>query len=148
MTAMWNWKRAKRPDDHTVAAGFTLLEVLVAVAVVAIALVPLLRLHLLSTDAVVRAQDLTTAVLLAQGKIATFVPGSALQTGEEDGTFEDQELARFRWHTAVNEHVLPPAELSPGVPVEEIKVWHIAVTIRWTDGLSERHYTLETYASQ
>ena len=48
--------------------GFTLLEVLVAVAIVGVSLVMLLRLHLLSLDATLAAQDLTTAVLLAEGK--------------------------------------------------------------------------------
>jgi general secretion pathway protein I len=161
---MWNWRQAKggalllpcqsgrvhgpQRSNNAAPAGFTLLEVLVAVAIVAIALVPLLRLHLLSLDAIVRAQDLTTAVLLAQGKMAT-LPGSTLQTGEEDGIFEDPELAKYRWHTTITEHALPPLAPSPGGgPVEEIKIWHIAVTVRWADGLSERHYTLEAYAPQ
>jgi general secretion pathway protein I len=148
---MWNWKRVRRAG-HGLPAGFTLLEVLVAVAVVAIALVPLLRLHLLSLDATVRAQDLTTAVLLAQGKLATMAPGPTLQTGEEEGAFEDPELVRFRWHTTVTEHVLPPLTPPPSTPGQpaappaDIKVWHIAVTVRWADGQSERNYTLDTYA--
>ena len=151
MMAMWNWRRV-RQTGHGMAAGFTLLEVLVAIAVVAIALVPLLRLHLLSLDATVRAQDLTTAVLLAQGKLATLAPGPALQSGEEEGAFDDPELVRFRWHTTVTEHVLPPLTLptstqgQPPEPPAEIKVWHIAVTVRWADGQSERNYTLDTYA--
>lgn len=160
MMGMWNRRRARisvisSPPPHPAAAGFTLLEVLVAVAVVAIALVPLMHLHLRSLDATIRAQDLTTAVLLAQGKMATLSPGRGLQSGEEDGNFEDPELSRFRWHTAINEHVLPALVPSPGstqggtqpTPPQEIKIWHIAVTVRWADGQSERQYTLETYAT-
>jgi general secretion pathway protein I len=65
---MWNARAAKssRAFSQLYAAGFTLLEVMVALAIVAIALVPLLRLHLLSLDATMRAQGLTTATLLAQ----------------------------------------------------------------------------------
>ena len=77
---MWNRRRVK-PRAPTRAAGFTLLEVLVAVAIVALALVTFMGLHLRSLDATIRAQDLTTAVLLAQGKMATM--GEFPETGEE-----------------------------------------------------------------
>jgi type II secretion system protein I len=152
-------------------AGFTLLEVVVALAIVAIALVPLLRLHLLSLDATVRAQDLTTAVLLAQGRMAAI--GAFPETGEEDGTFEDPELTRFRWHTVVTEHTLGLTSGSSGstgssggtgsgggtgrgggpgrggdTDSTSVEVRRIEVTVRWTDGQGERSYTLEAYASR
>src|SRR5574341_1086023 len=84
------------------AAGFTLLEVLVAVAVVAIALVTFMGLHLHSLENTIRAQDLTTAVLLAQAKMATM--GEFPDPGETEGKFEGPELERFQWATAVTEH--------------------------------------------
>src|SRR5262245_40536658 len=99
----WNRRRAK-PQAHARVAGFTLLEVLVAVAIVAIALVTFIGLHLRSLDATIRAQDLTTAVLLAQAKMASM--GEFPDTGEEQGKFEGPELARFQWVTAVTEHML------------------------------------------
>jgi general secretion pathway protein I len=121
------------------AAGFTLLEVMVAVAVVAIALVPLLRLHLLSLDATARAQDLTQAVFLAQEKIASI--RSFPDAGEEQGTFERPELSRFRWYTVVTED-----ELVLASSAKPIAVRRIVVIITWADGQRERQYTLESYA--
>src|SRR5215510_8487680 len=100
---MWNSTRVKHQAD-TSAPGFTLLEVLVAVAIVAIALVTFMGLHLRSLDATIRAQDLTTAVLLAQAKMASM--GEFPETGEEQGKFEGPELERFRWATAVIERTL------------------------------------------
>src|SRR5438128_12174238 len=97
---MWNSRRLKR-QTQTNASGFTLLEVLVAVAIVAIALVTFMGLHLHSLDDTIRAQDLTTAVLLAQGKLATM--GEFSDTGETQGKFEGPELARLQWDTAVTE---------------------------------------------
>lgn len=123
------------------AAGFTLLEVMVALAVVAIALVPLLRLHLLSLDATARAQDLTRAIFLAQETLSS-VP-SFPEAGEEQGTFESPELNRFRWQTVVTED-----ELVLASSAQPIAVRHIEVTISWLDGQRERHYTLESYATQ
>jgi type II secretion system protein I len=159
---MWNRKLAESPAPGALA-GFTLLEVVVALAIVAIALVPLLRLHLLSLDATVRAQDLTTAVLLAQGHMAAM--GAFPDTGEAEGAFEDPELSKFRWQTAVTAYTLglgpgsspgSSSGTSPGgtgsgesgTQSTSVEVRRIEVTVRWLDGQGERFYTLEAYASQ
>ena len=135
---MWNRRRVKH-QVHSPAPGFTLLEVLVAVAIVAIALVTFMGLHLRSLDATIRAQDLTTAVLLAQAKMATM--GEFPDTGEEQGRFEGPELERFQWATAVTEQTLDA--LSDGG--QSVTVRHLAVTVSWADGQQTRHYTLEAY---
>ena len=134
---MWNRRRVK-PQAYTHAPGFTLLEVLVAVAIVAIALVTFMGLHLRSLDATIRAQDLTTAVLLAQGKIATM--GEFPNTGEEQGKFEGPELERFQWATSVTEHTLDALDGGQTVTVR-----HMEVTVFWADGQQTHHYTLEAY---
>ena len=135
---MWNRRRVKH-QTHISAPGFTLLEVLVAVAIVAIALVTFMGLHLRSLDATIRAQDLTTAVLLAQGKMATM--GEFPDTGEEQGKFEGPELERFQWATAVTEHTLDA--LSDGG--QTVTVRRLEVTVSWADGPQTHHYTLEAY---
>jgi general secretion pathway protein I len=134
---MWNRRRVKH-QAHTRAAGFTLLEVLIAVAIVAIALVAFMGLHLRSLDATIRAQDLTTAVLLAQGKMATM--GEFPDTGAEQGRFEGPELERFQWATAVTEHTLDALEGGQTVTVRRSEV-----TVSWADGQQTHHYTLEAY---
>jgi general secretion pathway protein I len=139
--AMWNWRPAERPG-HTAPAGFTLLEVVVALAIVALALVALLRLHLLSLESTMRAQDLTTAVQLAQSRMAELGPFP--EPGEERGRFDTPEFAKFYWQTAVTEHKLEATESEQ----TNLELRHIEVTIRWGDGLNERSYTLEAYASQ
>jgi len=130
---MWN---SRRVEPH--ATGFTLLEVLVAVAIVAIALVTFMGLHLRSLDATIRAQDLTTAVLLAQAKMATM--GEFPEPGEEQGKFEGPELARFQWSTAVTEHTLDAVDGGQSVNVRRLEV-----TVFWADGQQTRHYALEAY---
>jgi general secretion pathway protein I len=137
---MWSRTRTKqtyRPQ----AAGFTLLEVVAAMAIVALLLVPLLRLHLLSMDATVRAQDLTTAVLLTQGRLTAM--GAFPEPGEEEGTYEEPELAKYKWQSTVTEHKFD----TEGDDVS-VEVRHIEVTVSWPDGRNERRYTLESYASQ
>lgn len=135
---MWNRRRVKHQAQIS-ALGFTLLEVLVAVAIVAIALVTFMGLHLRSLDATIRAQDLTTAVLLAQGKMATM--GEFPDTGAEQGKFEGPDLERFQWATAVTEHTLDA--LSDGGQI--VMVRRLEVTVSWVDGQQTHHYTLEAY---
>ena len=136
---MWTHRRVKQ--IYLEAAGFTLLEVVAAMAIVALLLVPLLRLHLLSMDATVRAQDLTTAVLLTQGRLTAMGPFP--EPGEEEGTYDEPELAQYKWHTTVTEHKFD----TEGDDVS-VEVRHIEVTVSWPDGRQERRYTLESYASQ
>lgn len=136
---MWNHRRVKQIYPR--AAGFTLLEVVAAMAIVALLLVPLLRLHLLSMDATVRAQDLTTAVLLTQGRLTAM--GAFPEPGEEEGSYDDPELAKYKWHTTVTEH-----KFDTEGDEASVEVRHIEVTVSWPDGRQERHYSLESYASQ
>ena len=122
--------------------GFTLLEVLVAVAIVGVSLVMLLRLHLLSLDATLAAQDLTTAVLLAEGKMTTFMAQSP-QEGEDEGRFDGPDLERFSWTTSVTDY-----GLDLGGRDESIGIRHVTVSVHWRDGNRERSYSLETYESK
>ena len=127
-------------------AGFTLLEVLVAVAIVGITLVMLLRLHLLSLDATLAAQDLTTAVLLAEGKMATFMAQSPRQ-GEDQGRFDGPDLERFSWTTLVTDYDIDLGGQNDGRE-ESIGIRHVTVSVHWRDGNRDRSYSLETYESK
>jgi general secretion pathway protein I len=154
-------KRARHTRPLTLdPAGFTLLEVMVAVAVIAIALIPLLRLHLLSLDATLYAQDLTTAVGLAQ-KLMAEMPFEP-DPGDRHGTFDEAIYQRFRWQTSVGESEEIPlpnldaldalssnAASANTANTEEqttLNVQHIEVTVLWMDGKREKLYTLESYA--
>ena len=130
-------------------AGFTLLEVMVAIAVIAFALVPLLRLHLLSLDATLYAQDLTIAVGLAQEKMAGIT--SQPEPGETKGTFEAPVYERFRWQLSVGEQEevsIPNLDAPEGEELPTFYIQHIEVTVVWLDGAREHLYTLESYAVQ
>lgn len=144
-----NHRNQKLTTSHWPLAtdsGFTLLEVLVAVAIVGISLVMLLRLHLLSLDATLAAQDLTTAVLLAEGKMATFMAQSPRE-GEEQGGFDGPDLERFSWTTSVTDYGLDLGGQNDGRD-ESIGIRHVTVSVHWREGNRDRTYSLETYESK
>jgi len=77
-------------------AGFTLLEVLVAVAVMAIALVGILKANFQSLSALAESRARTTAVLLAGNKLAEVEAAGAGRWNEFQGDF-GEEHPGFTW---------------------------------------------------
>ncbi len=104
------------------AQGFTLLEVMVALAILAGALLAIsdvvggaLRNH-------VRAQHLATATLLARGKMASLEEhyewkGFKITDEEEDGTFADDGHPEVKWQLRVK---VPPLEAGPDAVVRAL----------------------------
>lgn len=102
--------------------GFTLLEVMVALAIVSVALVSLLSLGNRSIAVQTRVQRLTQATLLAQQKMAqTEVEGrrGALERTTQQGSFPVPH-AEYRWRLEFAETPLPAVTLA-------------TVTVTWGD---------------
>ncbi len=102
------------------ADGFTLLEVMIALAIVAIALVTLLGLSNRTVLVHDRIQKLTRATLLAQQLMAeqeVQVVGVGTGGEEREGTFEEP-FADFSWRIYYENTMLP-------------QVRQIHVQVRW-----------------
>jgi len=100
-----------------VKRGFTLLEVLVAVAVLGLALVSLLGLHVRNLDLIDRDQRVTEATLLARGLMAEVDAAPFPDLGITDGDFELRYPERYpdlRWER----EVLP----SPVADIREVRI--------------------------
>jgi general secretion pathway protein I len=103
-------------------SGFTLLEIMIALAIVSIAMVSLLALANRSIGVHDRLQRMTTATLLAQQKMAETElkseRGAALET-ELQGTFNEPHID-YRWQIAYEETPLPSIKM-------------VTVTVLWGD---------------
>jgi general secretion pathway protein I len=98
-------------------AGFTLLEVLVAVAVLGLALVSLLGLHVRDLALIARDQRVTEATLLARALMTEAEVEPFPDLGLTSGDFEDRypdEFPGLRWER----EVLP----TPVPDVREVRV--------------------------
>ena len=97
--------RARPRSDQS---GFTLLEVLVAFAVLAVMIVPILQVFGGGLGSAETARAYSTAVLLARSKLAEVGAGEILMEGEMTGSFE---VPGFRWRRTITREttqVIPP----------------------------------------
>ena len=101
---------APRARRRTARAGFTLLEVLVAVAVLGLALVSLLGLHVRTLALIDRDQRVTEATLLARALMTEAEVGTFPDIGVTNGDFDERYPDRYpdlRWEREVLPSPLP-----------------------------------------
>jgi general secretion pathway protein I len=116
------------------AAGFTLIEVMVALAVIAIALMGLLSLQHSTLQSVVRAGEITKAALLAQEIMTQTEIGQFPDVGVKQGNFESmhpRSYPSFRWERRVE-----PSAVFPDVRKVTVLI-HYGPRLRRTFELTE-----------
>jgi general secretion pathway protein I len=83
------------------ACGFTLLEVITAVAIMSIVLVSVYKLHSQSIAMNTESRFYTQAPMLAQGKLAELETGSEDEIADDSGGF-GENFPGYTWSVAVD----------------------------------------------
>ena len=103
-----------RTQGRAASAGFTLLEIMIAVAILAATTVVLLRIVTNNIRATNHAKLTTAATFLARTKISdveddVLYNGFSTDTEKDKGTFKDEGpgYERFRWETMIERIELP-----------------------------------------
>lgn len=121
--------------------GFSLLEVLVAFAILAMMLGVLLQIFSLAVRTTHGVEIREQALLLAESKLAELGAGRTLKTGSWSGRIDD----RFTWQSRIERFSLAEADLSDsGVSdsrfEEALRVtpYLLTVTVSWpgSDGIT------------
>ena len=108
--------------------GYTLIEVVVAFGLLALALTLLLGTLTNSTREVRWSADAGRAAMLSQTVLDRVEMDGPLQEGERDGQFDD---GRYRWQLAVHRYDAGAGRPSdPNAPV----LLALDLTMRWGDG--------------
>jgi len=89
-------------DNRQTAAGFTLLEVMVAMAIMAIVLVSVYRMHSQTLTMNTAARFYTQAPMLAQSKLAQLEAASAGTIVGDSGDFGDK-FPGYSWSISTDE---------------------------------------------
>jgi general secretion pathway protein I len=101
--------------------GFTLLEVMVAVAILAIALVAILKANVQSLDSLITSRERTTAFLLLASKLAEVEAAGPANWNEFQGDF-GEDYPGFSWQVETE-------------PTLTDKLTKVAVIVDWgSDG--------------
>ncbi len=137
-----NYKKAKRFSS---CQGFTLIEVLVALTLMAVGLTTLLELFSGSLSLAYSSRVYTTATFLANQKMGHVMLEKEATT--QSGSFE-YPYENFSFNVEITSQDLPVGGDDSFLSEEEAPpspgLKKILVTISWTDGNRERHFNLET----
>jgi len=127
-------------DRRRAAAGFTLLEVVVALAIAGLALVGLFRAGgdgLFAVDTAARTEE---ALQRAQSHLAAIGRDAALVQGESSG----DDGGGFRWRLVVQPVAQRPAVAADGTTAQTLMLFSVAVAISWRWYGHERAVVLRT----
>ncbi|MCG6944695.1 MAG: type II secretion system minor pseudopilin GspI [Deltaproteobacteria bacterium] len=112
----------------TSAQGFTLLEVLVAVAILAIAMVAILKANVQNLDSLTKSREMTTASLLASSKLAEIEAAGVANWSESQGDF-GEDYPEFTWQVETTstevdglERITVIVQRSEGVAGREVSI--------------------------
>lgn len=109
-------------------SGFTLLEVLVALAIIAIALTSLFSSQSTSLSLAIESKFNTTSALLARELYARYSSGQ-LPYSSDEGDF-GEEFPGYGWKTEVEEARFEGLETGSG---EKMRLYRVDCTISWNE---------------
>ncbi len=118
-------------------AGFTLLETMIALAILAIALTSLFGSQSSSVALATEARFNIQAPLLAQLQLARFQ--STGEINADSGDFGD-EFPGFQWELTVEDALFPESEL---LQTLDSSLQHLTLVVSWGD--AQFIYQLESY---
>jgi general secretion pathway protein I len=125
-------RNAERPNSR----GFTLLEVMIAVAILALVIVSLLGLKNRSMQDVMKAERITTATLLAKRMMNEALIKTPLVLAADEGVFSEDLYGvvykDYRWKKTVSETQFPP--------VKEVRI-----AVLWKEGERDEMVELVSY---
>lgn len=121
--------------------GFTLIEVLVALAILAMILAAGLQVFSQGTTALGHGQQHALAAELARSKLAE-LDAAGFDVGVQSGAFEETEPP-MRWTVTVENY--PEDELGP-TEARNLAILAVRLDVAWDAGARSREVTLHTLA--
>jgi general secretion pathway protein I len=114
------------PDSR--CGGFTLLEVLVSVAILGTTMVAVLQLHGSTVALAAKAESMATAARLAKNRMIDLTKDGVPPVEANEGTYEEPELEGFSWAERVEESLYS---------TQSVKVYEISIEVAWGTGPDE-----------
>jgi general secretion pathway protein I len=116
-------------------AGFTLIEVIIAFALLALALTLLLGSLSGAAKQIRRADDSGRATLHAQSLLAQVGAGEALLPGRKEGEFDN---GRYRWTLEVSPYADPLKRAAPLIDPSAPRLLELRLVVAWGEAAEQR----------
>jgi len=121
-------------------AGFTFMEILIALCIVLIALVPLIHLHVVSIRMIDSGSHMAKATLVANDRLAEILARDIPELGKSSGRMEEETGGTvYRWTSVVTDAAVPALESTRLMGIRQV---HVEVT--WQDGERDAVVSLDT----
>jgi general secretion pathway protein I len=130
-------KQKKRTRSQ---AGFTLLEVLLAVVILGVSLTTILLQFQTALHAGSISQERTNAVIYAKEKLESLKIEDELSESSQSGTFENG----YEWETKVSLYEYEDQE--EDISYEDLRheTYKLRATVKWNSGINKRQIELIT----
>jgi hypothetical protein len=121
-------------------AGFTFMEILVALCIVLIALVPLIHLHVVSIHMIDAGSHMAKATLVANDRLAEILARDVPELGKSSGQIEDATSTTvYRWTVVITDAAVPELESTRLMGIRQVHV-----DVAWQDGERDVVVSLDT----
>ncbi|HZK92287.1 MAG TPA: prepilin-type N-terminal cleavage/methylation domain-containing protein [Stellaceae bacterium] len=127
------------PGESAAPAGFTLIEVLVALAIVGLALAAVAGVFSNGLIGHETASDAEAALALAEERLALAGATATLRPATDKGVF----AGRFAWQTTVAPYE-EGDDTRLAQPTGLPRLYRLAVSVAWQDGRRSRQLSLAT----
>lgn len=132
-------QKKKKPRSE---AGFTLLEVLLAVVIMGVSLTTILLQFQTALHAGSISQERTNAVIYAKEKLESLKIEDELSESSQSGTFENG----YEWETEVSLYEYEEEDQEEDISYEDLRheTYKLRAAVKWNSGINKRQVELIT----
>ena len=119
--------------------GFSLLEILVAFAILSLSLGTLLGVFGRGLKTASLSEHYAQAAIIAESKLTEIGTLLPLEESESSGVEKT-----YHWQVLIEPYQWPPEDVDPAFPIEALTPFHIKINVSWLQGSKPQFVAIES----